>query len=64
MIGHGARCNGGRIPLGRPLVDFGPFCLLAVCGLLLLAVGLAFGQTAGFDFVNLDDPGGDVSTGW
>jgi tetratricopeptide (TPR) repeat protein len=30
-------------------------CLPAVCGLLLLAVGLVFGQTAGFGFVNLDD---------
>ena len=29
--------------------------LLAVCGLLLLAVGLVFGQTAGFGFVNYDD---------
>jgi tetratricopeptide (TPR) repeat protein len=29
--------------------------LLIVCGLLLLAVGLVFGQTAGFDFVNYDD---------
>ena len=28
---------------------------LAVCGLLLLAVGLVFGQTAGFGFVNYDD---------
>ena len=29
--------------------------LLGVCGLLVLAVGLVFGQTIGFDFVNLDD---------
>ena len=29
--------------------------LLAVCGLLLLAVGLVFGQTAGFGFVHYDD---------
>ena len=28
---------------------------LAVCGLLLLLVAIAFGQTAGFDFVNWDD---------
>ena len=27
----------------------------AVCGLLLAAVGLVFGQTAGFGFVNYDD---------
>jgi tetratricopeptide (TPR) repeat protein len=33
------------------------FCLLAVCCLLLLAVGLVFGQTAGFGFVNYDDGG-------
>ena len=31
---------------------------LAVCGLLLSAVGLVFGQTAGFDFVNYDNGGG------
>ncbi len=31
---------------------------LAVCGLLLLAVGLVFGQTAGFGFVNYDDDAG------
>ena len=29
--------------------------LLAVCGLLLLAVGLVFGQTARHEFVNLND---------
>ena len=28
---------------------------LAVCGLLLLAVALVFGQTVRFDFVNLDN---------
>lgn len=28
---------------------------LALCGLLLLLVAAAFGQTAGFDFVNWDD---------
>ncbi len=32
--------------------------LLVFCGLLLLAVGLVFGQTAGFDFVNYDDNAG------
>ena len=31
---------------------------LAVCGLLLLGVGLVFGQTAGFGFVNYDDNAG------
>ena len=30
----------------------------AVCGLFLLVVGLVFGQTVGFDFVNYDDGGG------
>lgn len=29
--------------------------LLIVCALLLLAVGLVFGQTVGFGFVNIDD---------
>ncbi len=29
--------------------------VLAICGLLLLAVGLVFGQTVGYDFVNYDD---------
>ena len=32
-----------------------PYRLLAVCGLLLLAVVAVFGQTAGYDFVNFDD---------
>ncbi len=31
---------------------------LAVCGLLLLAVGLVFGQTVGYQFINLDDDTG------
>ena len=31
------------------------YLLLAVCGLLLLAVGLVFGQTVRHEFVNLDD---------
>ena len=31
------------------------YATLAVCGLLLLAVGLVFGQTVHYDFVNLDD---------
>ncbi len=29
--------------------------VLAICSLLLLAVGLVFGQTVGYDFVNFDD---------
>ena len=33
----------------------GPFRLLAVCGLLLLAVFAVFGQTVRYDFVNYDD---------
>ncbi len=28
---------------------------VCVCGLLLLAVGLVFGPTAGYEFINLDD---------
>ncbi len=32
-----------------------PYPMLAVCGLLLLAVGLVFGQTVGHEFVNFDD---------
>ena len=32
-----------------------PYALLAVCGLLALAVIAVFGQTARFDFVNFDD---------
>ena len=32
-----------------------PYSLLAVCGLLLLAVVAVFGQTAGYEFVNFDD---------
>lgn len=33
-----------------------PLQVAAVCGLLLLAVALVFGQTARFDFIVLDDP--------
>ena len=29
---------------------------LTVCGLLLVAVGLVFGQSVGFDTVNYDNP--------
>jgi tetratricopeptide (TPR) repeat protein len=36
--------------------NMGTVPLLAVCGLLLLAVGLAFGQAAVYPFVNWDDP--------
>jgi len=32
-----------------------PYCLLAVCGFLILAVIAVFGQTIGHDFVNYDD---------
>ena len=40
------------------LVDtkIGTVPVLAVCGLLLLAVGLAFSQATGYPFVNWDDP--------
>ena len=43
-------------PICRPAVRRFPTAsrLLAVCA-LLLAVGLVFGQTSGFDFVNYDD---------
>ena len=34
------------------------YVTLAVCGLLLLAVGLVFGQTGRFEFINLDDTRG------
>ena len=33
-----------------------PYEVQAVCGLLLLAVVLVFGQTVFYDFVNIDDP--------
>ncbi len=32
------------------------YLVLAICGFLLLAVGLVFGQTVRHDFVNFDDP--------
>ncbi len=41
----------------RPGVQ-NPYTVLAVCGFLLLAVALVFGQTAGYDFVNYDDAEG------
>ncbi len=30
-------------------------CAFCICGLLLVAVGLVFARTAGYDFINLDD---------
>src|SRR5271157_4064867 len=39
-----------------PTTHVGRLCgLLAVCGFLLLATIIVFGQTAGHDFVNFDD---------
>ncbi len=55
-----ARRNGGRdsgLPGSRWWTSH-RVCALAVCGLLLLGVGLVFGQTAGFGFVNYDDNAG------
>ncbi len=47
-------------PAGRPVAGFAPqvgnrCSVLAVCGLLLLAVITVFGQTARYGFVNFDD---------
>ena len=44
----------------RPFSDgapnlHGPYCPLAICGLLLMAVIAVYGQTARHDFVNFDD---------
>ena len=53
-VQRGATCPDGLSPL--PL--FGArrrYPVPAVCGLLLLAVGLVFGQTVGYEFVNYDD---------
>ncbi len=53
----GARGNGGRdsgLP-GNGWWTSDRISRLAVCGLLLLAVGLVFGQTAGFGFVYDDN---------
>ena len=50
-----------RIEPNRPpeIADCGHqrsrYAVLAVCGFLLLAVGLVFGQTVSHEFVNLDD---------
>ena len=44
-----SRCQ----PLGRARAIW----IWAVCGLLLLAVGLVFGQTVGHDFLGYDDDG-------
>ena len=49
--------RGFRLP-GSRLWTSNRVSRLAVCGLLLLAVGLVFGQTAGFGFVNYDDDAG------
>ena len=32
-----------------------PYAVWAVCGLLLLAIGVVFGQTVRYEFVNYDD---------
>ncbi len=50
--------NGGPPDGPLPADDSGPGSrplTLALCGLLLLLVAVAFGQSAGFDFVNWDD---------
>ena len=49
--------RGSRLPC-NPLSTSDCAFRPAVCGLVLLAVGLVFGQTAGFGFVNYDDGGG------
>ena len=54
---HPRAGQGFRLPGGRPWISQ-RVCGLAVCGLLLLAVGLAYGQAVGFGFVNLDDDRG------
>ena len=47
------------MPIPNPQSPIPPSCdrraTLAVCGLLVLAVGLVFGQTARFSFVDFDD---------
>jgi tetratricopeptide (TPR) repeat protein len=45
---HGARLANGYAEV---------YWIWAICGLLLLAVGLVFGQTVGHEFVGFDDPG-------
>ena len=48
-----ARSSGGRlVPEAR---DCGAVTVLAVCGLLLAAVALVFGQTVRHEFINYDD---------
>ena len=48
-----------NVPIPNPQSPIPPSCdrraTLAVCGLLVLAVGLVFGQTARFSFVDFDD---------
>jgi protein O-mannosyl-transferase len=44
-----------RIPAGRELRTLNRYTPLAICGLLLLAVALVFGQTLNHEFVNFDD---------
>ena len=53
----GRKSNRERRPveIARPEPRRETRIVLAVCGLLLLAVGLVFGQTLGHDFVNFDD---------
>lgn len=48
-----------REPSPPPVVEGNVYQAAAICGLLLLAVGLVFGQTVRHEFINLDD-GADV----
>ena len=53
-VQRGAACPDGLSPF--PLSGARQrYLVLAVCGLLVLAVGLVFGQTVRHEFVNLDD---------
>ena len=54
------RRDGGPVPLAPAgaLRAWDRLRPAVVCGLLLLALALVFGQTASFDFVNYDDPDG------
>ena len=50
-----ATVTAGHVVSGPTPQSPRPYALLAVCGLLLLAVALIFGKTLRYDFVNFDD---------
>ena len=54
-VSHGGGPDRRPAKIGRSSSLLSRYAAAAVCGLLMLAVALVFGQTARHDFINLDD---------